>query len=302
MRAIETVVRPDENGRPVKYIIRSRLMISHREFMGLKYRGRMCLDGEPVRANCAARAGQRLTLCFPDERGACAPPDKEALSIAYEDDSLIVVNKPAPLPCQCSVKQEGVALENRFANYLPSLPFRPVNRLDKGTSGLMVCAKSAHAQMLLSRQLHTNAFTREYYAIVCGAPPLNEGVVDAPIGKADGATIRREVRKDGKRAVTRYRLIESRGSLSLVSLKLETGRTHQIRVHLAHIGCPVFGDFLYGEERANALPGRFALHSRRVALEHPETGERLCFESPLPPELQRILLSKAFIAGIGIGE
>ena len=206
-----------------------------------------------------------------------------------------MIDKPAPLSTQSSPRQPDNTLENRLAwryRDVPGFVFRPVNRLDKGTSGLMVAAKHAHSQMLLSRQLHTPEFAREYLAVTDGVPAEPEGVIDAPIGKADGATVRREVRADGKPSRTAYRTLEAGNGRALLRLKLDTGRTHQIRVHLSHIGCPVFGDFLYGTERPDALPGRFALHSAYVRFLHPLTGQALEFESPLPGAL-RALLPKA---------
>ena len=163
-----------------------------------------------------------------------------------------------------------------------------MNRLDKGTSGLMVVAKSAHAQHLLQRLLHTPDFRRDYLAVVEGAPEPMAGTVDAPIAKEDAASIRRVVCAAGKPSVTHYETLASHGNRSLVRLSLETGRTHQIRVHMAHLGCPVSGDFLYGTELPE-LPGRFALHSAELLLRHPLTGERLDIHSPLPEALARLM-------------
>ena len=162
-----------------------------------------------------------------------------------------------------------------------------MNRLDKGTSGLMAAAMNAHAQMVLSQALHGPGFLREYLALVEGVPPEPRGLVDAPIGKAPGATVRREVQPQGKSARTHYQVLATGRDLSLVRLRLETGRTHQIRVHMAYLGCPVLGDFLYGRE-CPSLPGRFALHSARIALTHPQTGALLDFSAPLPPQLQAL--------------
>ena len=153
--------------------------------------------------------------------------------------------------------------------------YRPVNRLDKGTSGLMLIAKTPHAQHLMQRQLHTPAFRRRYLALADGIPAAREGTIDLPIAKAPGATVKREVSPEGKPSVTRYRVLEERDGGALMLLELATGRTHQIRVHLAAIGCPVRGDFLYGEERPEEFPGCFALHSAMVELRHPLTGETL---------------------------
>ena len=155
----------------------------------------------------------------------------------------------------------------------------------------MVAAKHAHAQNLLQAQLHTPDFRREYLAILAGSPPQEQGTVDAPIAKADGATVRRCVRPEtegGKPSVTEYRVLLRHEDLTLVRLRLQTGRTHQIRVHMSYLGCPVLGDFLYGAED-NRLPGRFALHSAFLRLIHPLTGRELAFEQPLPPELRRLL-------------
>ena len=157
--------------------------------------------------------------------------------------------------------------------------YRPVNRLDKGTSGLMVVAKDGHVQDLLQRRLHSDAFLREYLALTEGVPDPPEGVIDAPVGKTDAASVKREVRPDGKPARTRYRVEEIRGSRALVRLRLETGRTHQIRVHLAHIGCPVCGDFLYGTELPEEFPRRFALHSAFLSFLHPVSGRPVRLES-----------------------
>ncbi|NCB05540.1 MAG: RluA family pseudouridine synthase, partial [Clostridia bacterium] len=153
---------------------------------------------------------------------------------------------------------------------------------------LMVVALHPHAQQLLQRALHTEAFAREYLAVCDGCPPQSEGTVDLPIAKAEGATIRREISPDGQEAVTHYRVLERTKSRSLVWLRLETGRTHQIRVHMAALGCPVTGDFLYGREVA-ALPQRFALHSHRLCLNHPATGKRMEWVSPLPQTLRTLL-------------
>ena len=166
--------------------------------------------------------------------------------------------------------------------------YRPVNRLDKGTSGLMVIARDGVSQHRLQSLLHTEAFERVYLAVTLGAPEHDAGTIDLPIAKEDAASVRRVVRPDGKPSVTHYEVLQRSGNRALVRLRLETGRTHQIRVHLAALGCPVFGDFLYGTE-SEALPGRFALHSHLLTLRHPVTGDCLTLTSPLPDGLRRLL-------------
>ena len=163
-----------------------------------------------------------------------------------------------------------------------------MNRLDKGTSGLMIVAKDAHIQHRLQALLHTPAFIRTYQAVVEGCPDDDCGVIDAPIGKENAASIRRIVTASGKPSVTHYRVLKRGKTRTLVELTLETGRTHQIRVHMASIGCPVVGDFLYGTEIPQ-LPGRFALHASALTLHHPMTGDWLSLTSPLPASLATLL-------------
>ncbi|MDL2205656.1 RluA family pseudouridine synthase [Eubacteriales bacterium OttesenSCG-928-N13] len=290
MREIIHIIDTADDGRQIKRVVRSRMQISHRVFSDLKAREGLVLDGIPVHANHIVRAGQTITLILLDEHSSFAEPEEGEVHFVYRDQDLMVINKQAPLPCQSSAKQPGGTLENRLMHLFSDAPFvfRPVNRLDKGTSGLMVAAMHPHAQMLLSRQLHGDNFVRVYQAIVCGIPNPPSGTIDAPIAKVQDATVRREVCEDGRRAVTHYETLSQHGDLSLVQLRLETGRTHQIRVHMAHIGCPVFGDFLYGQEDER-LPGRFALHSTHLEIDHPMTGEHMQFDAPLPTELSQLL-------------
>ena len=294
MRILEHIVVPEDAGHMVKAIVRGRMGVSHKQFSSAKMKGGVLCDGTPVLANAKVAAGQTIRVILTDE--ATAPdfpvaPEFLPVNVVYEDEDLLVIDKPAPLPCQCGVKQPGGTLENRMAARYADVPgyvFRPVNRLDKGTSGLMLVAKNAHAQMRLQQTLHTPQFVRRYLAVLDGTLPAGMTRIDLPIAKADGATVRREVRADGKPSVTHVLENRRHGRLSLVKLQLETGRTHQIRVHMSHMGCPVYGDFLYGTE-TDALPGRFALHSAEVEFVHPLTGETLRFTSPLPQELQQLI-------------
>ncbi len=290
MRTLTYVIPQEDDGRLIKRVIRGKMGVSHRQFSDLKQRHGVMLDGESVLANHIVRAGQTITLTLLDEEGGGAEWDETPVNVVYEDEDIIVINKDAPLACQSSVKQPCNTLENRLMYRYRDRPFvfRPVNRLDKGTSGLMVAAKHAHAQNVLQDQLHTDSYVREYLAVVCGRPEPAEGVIDAPIRKSDGATVRREVGEGGKPSLTQYRVIEEGEEFSLVRLRLLTGRTHQIRVHMAHIGHPVAGDFLYGTEDER-LPGRFALHSHYLSVIHPETQERMEFTAPLPDELNKLI-------------
>lgn len=286
---LESVVLPADDGRKIKFYVRGAMGVSYGQFASLKMREGMRVNGVPVHANYILRTGDRVEVAIEETGSSLAEPVAGEVDVRYEDDTLMILNKPAPLACQSSSRNAAPALENfLMAKYGDGFVFRPLNRLDKGTSGLMCAAKNAHAYQLMQKTLHTGDYLRQYLAVVCGRLE-GSGVVDAPIAKEDAASVRRVVDfEKGKPAVTRWESQGIFGDYSLVRLTLETGRTHQIRVHMAHLGHPVAGDFLYGTELA-CLPGRFALHSARIRLTHPMTGEVLEITSPLPEELQILL-------------
>jgi 23S rRNA pseudouridine1911/1915/1917 synthase len=291
MQEVTMIVSPDDDGLQIRKLALERLHMSYGQFKSAKFNGALLLDGEPVHADRRARVGQRLVVQIPQREGMGCKPYETALKVPYEDEDLLVVDKPAPLPSVASArKRDALTLENALFSYLkcpPDFVYRPVNRLDKGTSGLMVVAKHAHAQQFLQAQLHTDNFVREYLAICDGFPPANEGMIDLPIAKAEGATIRRVGSSQGQAARTFYQLLDTGAGRSLLRLRLFTGRTHQIRVHLQALGCPVTGDFLYGREHM-ALPNRFALHSCYLKLQTLHHGV-IELESELPPELTILL-------------
>jgi len=287
-RTLIAIAAEKDAGRKLKYFVRGDMGVSYGQFTSLKQQNGLLVNGAPVHANHLLRPGDTVTVVLAEAPGEKAVmPEEGPVSIVYNDEDLIIIDKPAPLACQCSPKQPGGTLENRLAflyRNRPGFVFRPLNRLDRGTSGLMAAAMNAHAAQRLQKQLHTDAFVREYLAVVEGHMS-GEGIIDAPIKKEDAATVRRVVDfEKGKPAVTHYRVEQAGDRLSLVRLRLETGRTHQIRVHLAHLGHPIVGDFLYGTEGPR-LPGRFALHSTRIRLVHPVTGDIIERTSPLPEAL-----------------
>lgn len=285
------LIPPAFEGKRVRQAALQGLGLSNGQFKRAKFQGSVLLDGQAVLADHPVQAGQTLCLLIPEVENTQPEDIDLPLNVCYQDDSFLIVDKPAPLPSASSCKQAAPTLENAVYHYLgcpDGFVYRPVNRLDKGTSGLMLVARNAHAQHLLQQLLHTADFVREYLAVVDGCPPEMEGVVDLPIGKVDEASVRREVRPDGKPARTLYRVLEKGPYRSLVRLRLDTGRTHQIRVHMQALGCPVSGDFLYGTE-LDALPRRFALHSAHVAVRHPITRQWIRRESPLPPALKALL-------------
>ena len=290
MQEMSLIVSPNDAGLPVRRLALERLHMSYGQFKRAKFEGALLLDGKLVHADQRAQVGQQLIIRLPQRQGEPCKPSDLVLNIAYEDEDLIVIDKPAPLPSIASRKRDGETLENAVYSYFgcpEGFLYQPVNRLDKGTSGLMVVAKHSHAQQFLQAELHTDAFVREYFAVCDGVPPALDGLIDLPIAKEDAATIRRVIHADGKPARTYYRLLQTGAGRCLLRLRLDTGRTHQIRVHLAALGCPVTGDFLYGHEHM-ALQNRFALHSCYLKLTTLHHGT-IELNSPLPKAL-RVLL------------
>lgn len=289
---MEHIVTDTEDGRRLRDLLRQVMGVSYSAMKSAKWDGRITVDGVATPVDARLHAGQKVAIRFKDNAPVYqVKPYDLPLTIPYEDEHLYVIDKIAPLASQSSENHPDDALENALFAHLgcpADFVYRPVNRLDKGTSGLMIVAKDGHSQHLLQKMLHSDGFARIYLAVVEGHLPQQQGVVDAPIGKVDEASIRREVRGDGKPSVTHYEVLQESARRSLVRLRLETGRTHQIRVHMAHLGCPVAGDFLYGTELPE-LPGRFALHSHELTLHHPLTMEGLHIVSPLPEEIRALL-------------
>ncbi len=280
-----TAAREDE-GRRLLHILRGPMAVSWSAVKAAKWSGRILVNGEPAHTDALIRAGDRVTLLQEEQRPVYRlKPYALPLNIVYEDEALWIIDKPAGLASQSSRNHPDDSLENALFSRMgcpDDFIYRPVNRLDRGTGGLMAAARTAHVQHLLQQMLHTPAFRRRYLALTDGVPEKPEGVLDYPIGKAPGATVRRMVTPEGKPSVTRYRVAEVRNGKALIALELETGRTHQIRVHLSAAGCPVHGDFLYGKEDPEGFPGCFALHSACLELTHPLSGKSLRFLS-LPP-------------------
>ncbi len=285
-------ISPAQAGATVEKILRNELHVSAACIRRAKRLPEgITLDGERVFTNASVRAGSCLSIQIAS-LPTHIPPMEAPLDILFEDEDLLIVNKAAQLMVHPRGDAQLPTLANHLCHYYQtkgsSAQIHLVNRLDRGTSGLMAVAKHPHAHARLMAQLHEGSFLREYYALCDGIPNPAAGVLDAPIGRADGSPILREVRPDGAAARTHYRTLSSGFGRSLLALRLETGRTHQIRVHLAHIGCPVTGDFLYGSEQP-ALPQRFALHCGRLRFSHPISGEEMEHSAPLPPEIAALL-------------
>lgn len=286
-------VSAEEAGLTVRHILKQKLHFSSHAISRLtRAEGGILVNGRPARTTFVLSPGDTVSAESGDVRQQReAPvPGPWPLPVVWEDEHLLVVNKPAGMTAHVS-------------NFLPDTPtvagalaysrgtdfiFHAVNRLDKGTTGLMAVAKSGHVHDLLRKTLHSGNFFREYRAVCVGTPQPAEGSIDLPIGRDEASAVRRTVRPDGQSAVSRYQVLETRNSLSLLRLLPETGRTHQLRVHMAAVGCPLAGDWLYGTEDPDLI-ARPALHSYRMALTHPITGQPLELFAPLPEDMARLL-------------
>lgn len=293
MRILTHTVSPEEEGRMVKGILRGSLQLSYTLLKSLKWReNAILLNGQSVHVNAIVHAGDVVSVALsertPREDLYCentAAPD-----IVYEDEDLLVLNKPAGVAMHPKADDAAApSLAAMLTGYLGegSVPHF-VSRLDKGTSGLLIAAKSGYVHDRLRRALHSSELRREYRAVAVGlvTPPC--GVINAPIGRADGSIIRRCVREDGLVSRTEYEVLQTTERFTLLRLRPETGRTHQLRVHMAYLGHPLAGDWLYGTEDKNLI-ARPALHSYELWFTQPITGQELHFTAPIPQDMQRLL-------------
>lgn len=240
------------------------------------------LNGVHIRTVDKVDKGDVITISLEDEKSLSSNGDL-CVPVLFECDDFIVFDKPYNMPVHPSIKHRDDTLGNYFSYRCKGLTFRPVNRLDKDTSGVCVVAKNAYAAKALQQSLD-----KTYYAIACGNTDA-EGTIDAPIGRVDGSIITREVSPSGQAAVTHYKAVKysDNGKYTLLKINLETGRTHQIRVHFSYIGHPLAGDSMYGGDCSDIC--RQALHCKAVRLSNPTTGEKMIIESELPYDMRSLI-------------
>ena len=295
MERLQYLCAPGDEGLEVLTLLRREMHLSTNLLRQLKVTEQgILLDGVRVTVRQRVRPGQVLSVMREPDSGRerRVEPREGTLDIVYEDADLMILNKPAGLAVHPSPGHyDGDTLGNRVVWHLArggeAPTFRAINRLDRGTSGLMTCAKNKLAAQRLEEQLAQKGIRRTYHAVCEGTSLPEHGVIDLPIGRAEGRGIQRQVRADGQRAVTHYRVLAEQNGRTLLAIQLDTGRTHQIRVHFSHLGHPLCGDFMYGRE----LPGiaGFALHSCAITLTQPTTGRALAFSAPDPALFARLL-------------
>lgn len=278
MREISYTIPAEFDGVQAQVFLKSR-GISRRVLTALKRSGGLTRGGGILRTVDAVHAGEVITLQLDGGETSVAANPELSADIVYEDEDVVVFNKPPFMPVHPSQRHHDDTLANLFAARYPGLPFRSINRLDRNTSGLCVCAKNQFAAAALS-----GSISKVYYAITDGTPPGD--TVNAPIGRLGDSVIERCVTPDGKPAVTHFRKIAGERR-ALLRITLETGRTHQIRVHMSHIGFPLCGDDMYGGD-CTAI-SRQALHCGEVEFTLPVSGERITISAPLPEDMAAIL-------------
>lgn len=250
------------------------------------------LNGEWGRVHDVLHTGDELTIhLIEDVSSQNIVPNNLSLNIVYEDEDILVVNKTSNTPIHPSQGNYDNTLANAVAYYYQqkgeSFTYRCINRLDRDTTGLLIIAKHMYSASILSDMVANREIHREYLAVATGEVP-EIGTIVAPIGRVDGSTIERHIDEvHGDYACTHYKKIAYNNGYSLVSLKLETGRTHQIRVHMKHIGHPLPGDFLYNPDYS--VINRQALHSHKLSFKHPITGEYMEFVAELPEDMRSII-------------
>lgn len=303
VRRLTFTVPPEKAGQKVDTLLRRELRLSGTVIRRAKWlEDGILLDGVRVYTSHKAEEGQVLSIRVSDpELRSGVVPVPGPLNIVYEDADILVINKAPGMLVHPGAGHFSDTVGNYLMDYYRrqkvEADFHPVHRLDKGTSGLMVVAKHPHAQERLKRQLHTPDFRRIYLAVCMGRPSAEAGVIDAPIGRSERSILAREVRPDGQPARTEYRILAAGAWGSLLQLELATGRTHQIRVHMAYLHCPLAGDFLYGSEDGGLI-SRPALHSWKLELVQPVTGERLHFQIQPPEDMARLLSRREFGGGM----
>jgi 23S rRNA pseudouridine1911/1915/1917 synthase len=306
-----TVKPPDAGQRLDVYLSQQPNLPTRSQIQSLIEQGLITVGGQPKKAHYKLVAGDRIEVTIPPPRKLEITPQAIPLDILFEDEHIIVINKPAGMVVHPAAGNWEGTLVHALLHHCPDLTGiggveRPgiVHRLDKGTSGVMVAAKSEVAHQVLSKLFKAHQINRKYIALVHGCPKAPEGTIDLPLGRSSGDRKKISPRtRKARRAVTHYRVLESYptplspspftgrglggGVYSLLELTLETGRTHQIRVHLAAIGHPVVGDTTYGRREKEKIIARPALHAQVLGFNHPVTGKYMEFKADMPQDMEK---------------
>ena len=296
MSILEKKVINIEEGTKIREYLKTELGLSTRLIRSASIDKRIFVNDEVVKMNRILNIGEVIKIDLAKDESQDIAPEKMDIDIIYEDEDILVVNKKPFMVVHPTKNYQSGTLANGVINYFmesnQNCIVRLVSRLDMNTSGLIIIAKNQFAHGMLSKEMSDNNVEKRYLAIVHGNLEKESGTIDLPIYKPEGIEngIRRVIDERGQRSITHYKLIESFGDASLVECKLETGRTHQIRVHLSSIGHPIYGDTLYGAgEEEEDLIKRQALHAYALDFKSPRTGELLSLKSELPQDMKELI-------------
>lgn len=285
-------INNNDNYKKILDVLKLEFNMSDRLILKLKRNKKIYLNENLAFTWAPIAIGDKIRVFIDFEEESSNIVSKPiSLNILYEDDALLIVNKPPFMPVHPSALHYTDSLSNGVKYYFSSMgiskKIRPINRLDKDTSGIVLFAKNEYIQECLVQQMKSKSFVKEYIAILDGILSENKGNICAPIARKENSIIEREVNKNGDTAITHFEVIKTFNNMSLVKFILETGRTHQIRVHSKYIGHPIIGDTLYG--KSSTLINRQALHAYKVSFIHPITKKQISIATDLPQDILDVL-------------
>lgn len=288
----EYIIKENDKELPIKELLKRNFRFSSRLMRKLKAGNCVQLNGVMAKMYEKGSPGDRITIFLPEEKSGFEP-ENIPISVVYEDEDLLIINKQPGYVVHPTKGHPCHTMANGIMNYMKSqnkhFKIRFINRLDMDTSGLLAIAKNSHCQDDFARQMSMNGVVKRYIAVVNGILPEEEGTIDLPIHREHEDQVKRAVMEGGSPSVTHYKVLERfETGYTLIELLLETGRTHQIRVHMSHIGHPIVGDVLYGEAVVWLIE-RQALHARYLSFRHPATKRFMELEASIPDDMQKLI-------------
>lgn len=292
---LEHIVTAEETGKQVKYLLKNKLELSTRLINKLKNQQKILINDIAVKVTHIAEENDKLKVVLElEEQNDYIEPQNIPIDIVYEDDCLLVLNKQPGIVVHPTCSHPDSTIANGIVYYLKqqgvTKKVRPVSRLDRDTTGIIIFAKNQYVQEALIQQMHQNIFKKQYLGIVQGIPNSIQGTINLPIERKPDSIMLRHIADTGAPSITHYEVLESfpHFNAALLLFKLETGRTHQIRVHCQAMGFPIYGDTLYSDIE-DSLISRQALHSYKTKILHPETQKEVIFTAPLPSDIEMVL-------------